>query len=100
MARDTRGPMTEEELAAASDAIQELRKEVYVNLAEDLGCDPEDYRVHRYFHLLTSLATAAKLSPMVGSKVTSRGADVVGVGYEAKTTASCTNLQKSPDKNY
>jgi hypothetical protein len=50
------------------------------------------------FHLLTSLATEAKLSPMVGSKVTSRGADVVGVGYEAKTTASCTNLQKSPDK--
>jgi hypothetical protein len=32
--------MTEEELAAASDAIQELREEVRVNLAEDLGGDP------------------------------------------------------------
>ena len=44
--------MTEEELAAASDAIQELREEVRADLAEDLGGDPEDYRADRYFSSL------------------------------------------------
>lgn len=49
MARDTEGPMTDDELAAASDAIQELREEVRADLAEDLGGDPDDYRADRYF---------------------------------------------------
>jgi hypothetical protein len=53
MARNTEGPMTDDELAAAREAIQELRVEVRADLAEDLGGDPDDYRADRYF---TSLA--------------------------------------------
>jgi hypothetical protein len=49
MARDTEGPMTEDELAAASDAIQELREEVRDDLADDLGGEPDDYRADRFF---------------------------------------------------
>ena len=41
--------MTEDDLAAASDAIQELREEVRDDLADDLGGEPDDYRADRYF---------------------------------------------------
>lgn len=52
MARDTERPMTDDELAAASEAIQELRAEVRADLAEDLGGRPDDYRADRYFSSL------------------------------------------------
>ncbi|MFB6201128.1 MAG: hypothetical protein ABEI98_03870 [Halorhabdus sp.] len=48
MARDQE-PVTEDELAAASDELQELREEVRADLADDLGGDAEDYNSERYF---------------------------------------------------
>jgi hypothetical protein len=44
--------MTDYELAAASEAIKELRVEVRADLAEDLGGDPGDYRAAHYFAAL------------------------------------------------
>lgn len=49
MARDQEGPMTDEELAAASEELQDLREEVREDLADDLGGDADDYRVENYF---------------------------------------------------
>lgn len=49
MARDT--PMTDDELAEASEAIQDLREDVRVDLADDLGGTPDDYRAERFFAL-------------------------------------------------
>jgi len=49
MARDSEGPMTEDELAAASEELQELRDEVREDLAADLGGDPDDFRADRHF---------------------------------------------------
>ena len=46
MVRD-HDPMTDEQLAAARDEMQDLREEVREALAEDLGGDPEDYRTDR-----------------------------------------------------
>jgi hypothetical protein len=36
--------MTDEELAEAKESLEELRKQVREDLAEDLGGDPDDYR--------------------------------------------------------
>ncbi|WP_318570917.1 hypothetical protein [Salinigranum marinum] len=55
--------MTEEELAAASDAIQELREKVRADLAEDLGGDPEDYRADRYFSSLDESDDSSEAVP-------------------------------------
>ena len=41
--------MTDDELAAAGEAIQELREDVRADLAEDLGGDPDDYCADHYF---------------------------------------------------
>ncbi|WP_136591623.1 hypothetical protein [Salinigranum halophilum] len=49
MSRDDRQPISDTELAAASDAIQELREEVRDDLAADLGGEPDDYRADRFF---------------------------------------------------
>ncbi|MFW5956251.1 MAG: hypothetical protein ACOCQY_02495 [Halorhabdus sp.] len=46
MARD-QGPMTDEQLAAAQDDIQDLREDVRNALAAALGGDPDDYRADR-----------------------------------------------------
>lgn len=43
MARDTE-PMTDSELDAFEEAIDEQAEELREALAEDLGGDPEDYR--------------------------------------------------------
>lgn len=44
MARDTE-PMTEAEFEALRAAMEEQREALHEALAEDLGGDPEDYRV-------------------------------------------------------
>lgn len=49
MARNTEGPMTDDELAAASEVIQELRAEVRADLADNLGGHSSDYHADRYF---------------------------------------------------
>ena len=41
--------MSNAELEAASDAIQELRREVRDHLADDLGGEPDDHRAGRFF---------------------------------------------------
>jgi len=46
MARDQE-PMTDDELAAAKESLEELRVQVREDLAEDLGGDPEDYNATR-----------------------------------------------------
>ena len=43
MARDTE-PMTDEELEAFEQAMDEQAEELRETLAEDFGGDPEDYR--------------------------------------------------------
>lgn len=46
MARDrTLEPLTDEEVAAFQRAMDDQREEILRALAEDLGGDPEDYRV-------------------------------------------------------
>lgn len=47
MARDQE-PMTDAEIEQAREGIEELRKQVREDLAEDLGGDPEDYDSERY----------------------------------------------------
>jgi hypothetical protein len=49
VSRDDRQPISDAELEAASDAIQELRWEVRDDLADDLGGEPDDYRAGRLF---------------------------------------------------
>jgi hypothetical protein len=49
VSRDDQQPISDAELAAASDAIQELRREVRDDLADDLGGKPDDYRAGRFF---------------------------------------------------
>lgn len=49
MARNNEGPMTDEELEAASEEIQNRREEVRADLAEDLGGDSDDYRAGKRF---------------------------------------------------
>lgn len=39
--------MTDEELTEAKESLEELRKQVREDLAEDLGGDPEEYRADR-----------------------------------------------------
>lgn len=46
MARDQQ-PITDEEIAEARDALQELREQVRQDLADDLGGEPEDYNADR-----------------------------------------------------
>lgn len=46
MARD-QAPLTEEELAAFGEEMERQAQEIREALAEDLGGDPEDYRVDR-----------------------------------------------------
>jgi hypothetical protein len=41
--------MTDDELAEASEQIQDLREEVRDDLAADLGGDPADYRADKRF---------------------------------------------------
>ncbi|WP_244515108.1 hypothetical protein [Halorientalis persicus] len=41
--------MTDDELAEASEQIQDLREEVRDDLAADLGGDPADYRANKRF---------------------------------------------------
>ena len=40
-------PMSEEELAAFKEEMAKQREQLHEALAEDLGGDPEDYRVDR-----------------------------------------------------
>lgn len=47
--RNTEEPMTDDELAAASEVIEKLRVEVRADLADDLGGHPSDYHADRYF---------------------------------------------------
>lgn len=54
MARDSEGPMTGAEFAAASEEIQALRETVREDLAEDLDGDPDDYNSEIYFRNLGS----------------------------------------------
>lgn len=42
-------PMTDEELAEAKTALEELRVEVREDLADNLGGDPEDYNAETYW---------------------------------------------------
>lgn len=49
MARNQEGPMTDEDLAQASEEIQNLRAEVREDLAADLGGTPDDYRADTHF---------------------------------------------------
>ena len=46
MARN-QGPMTDEQIAEAKAELEDLRREIREDLAEDLGGDPEDYRADR-----------------------------------------------------
>ena len=46
MARDQE-PLSEEELAAFGEDMQRQAREIREALAEDLGGEPEDYRVDR-----------------------------------------------------
>lgn len=47
MAQDQE-PMTDAEIKEAREGIEELRKQVREDLAEDLGGDPEDYDSEQY----------------------------------------------------
>ena len=47
MARDQE-PVSEEELEAAKQQLDELRERVREDLAADLGGDPEDYNADTY----------------------------------------------------
>ena len=40
-------PMTDQELAAFKEEMAEQREQLHEALAEDLGGEPEDYRVDR-----------------------------------------------------
>ena len=40
-------PITDEELAALKEEMAKQREQLHEALAEDLGGDPEDYRVDR-----------------------------------------------------
>ncbi len=53
MARDQE-PMTDAELAAAKEEIQELREEIREDLAADLDGDPEEYDSEKHFRDLDS----------------------------------------------
>lgn len=46
MARDQK-PMTDDEIAELRDRMEEQREDIRAALAEDLGGDPDDYRVGR-----------------------------------------------------
>jgi len=39
--------MTDEQIAEAKAELEDLRREIREDLAEDLGGDPEDYRADR-----------------------------------------------------
>jgi hypothetical protein len=47
MARDRPRPMTDEEIEALREDVQEVREEVREDLAADFGGDPDDYRADK-----------------------------------------------------
>ena len=58
MARDQE-PVSEEELKAAKQRLNELREQVREDLVADLGGDPEDYNADTY-HLDESVADSGE----------------------------------------
>ena len=47
MSRDQTQPVTDEEIEALREDIEEVRREVREDLAADFGGDPEDYRADK-----------------------------------------------------